>query len=248
MKGLCIEAIFLICFSGLSASSIDEHLNIKSATALAASSGKNIFIKYEADWCLPCQIMNESVFADQNVQDLLKNEFIFITADFNQEKDREWYLKYNVTSLPTMAIIALDSSMIYKTSGSFTTQSFLDKFNHFSNNDHIISLTQHNKIMKDEKFKQIASATKLRSENTIRSIPAIEKNYTVTVGAFAFKQNALNYQKELIRRFGEDVFIIEDPTNRLFRLNIGQFEHRTAGQQLVRDLKKAGVDCYIRKF
>lgn len=75
-KKLLLSIISMIaCVMSASAISLSE------AQSLSKESGKNIFVNYSADWCLPCQIFKDGTMVNPKVQDLVNNEFVVLDAD-----------------------------------------------------------------------------------------------------------------------------------------------------------------------
>ena len=68
-------------------------------------SGQYSVIYFTADWCLPCQVLEEGHFRDERVINLINNGLVSVKADYSEKKDIEWYERYEVRMLPTLLII-----------------------------------------------------------------------------------------------------------------------------------------------
>ena len=64
--------------------------DMDSATAESISSGKNIVLLFSgSDWCAPCMKLEKEIWSNQKFQDLAKDHFIFLRADFPRKKQNQ---------------------------------------------------------------------------------------------------------------------------------------------------------------
>ncbi|QYK56582.1 MAG: thioredoxin fold domain-containing protein [Fimbriimonadaceae bacterium] len=85
------------------------HALIKTAPTMEAalkqvSSDGVVLLKFEADWCAPCQLMKREAFQDQEVVDRLKNTVV-VLIDADDEKNNEVQQKFQVANLPTLVFL-----------------------------------------------------------------------------------------------------------------------------------------------
>ena len=115
-----------LCSTNLFASEVEfQSLSIDQALILADQNDKNIFVSYGAEWCLPCQIMEESILSDKNVIAILNHDFISVKADFDDAKNQEWFGNYGVSCLPTMSIVNDEAKEIDKIEGTMSISEFM---------------------------------------------------------------------------------------------------------------------------
>lgn len=93
----------------------------------AKTSGQKIFVSFSADWCLPCKIMEESLYNDSEIASFLNENFTSIKADVDSNSGNLWNELYNVNSLPTVLFAFEDGNEIERFNGNLTKQQFLDK-------------------------------------------------------------------------------------------------------------------------
>lgn len=73
------------------------------ALAAAKSSGKKVFVDFEATWCGPCKSMDEWIWTDVDVAALLNAGYIGVKLDGDIEKDL--VKRYTVNGYPTMLVL-----------------------------------------------------------------------------------------------------------------------------------------------
>lgn len=80
--------------------------NLTDALAKAKAEHKKVFIDFETDWCGPCKSMDEWIWTDAEVADLLRAGYIGVKLDGDLEKPL--VKRFTVAGYPTM--IVLDAS------------------------------------------------------------------------------------------------------------------------------------------
>lgn len=80
-------------------------MNLDDAKALAKNQDKYIFIDFRADWCKPCIEMEKTTFQDQEVSDMLNNNYIAVKADVSYFDAMDMQELYNVSVLPTILVL-----------------------------------------------------------------------------------------------------------------------------------------------
>lgn len=60
-------------------------LKYNEAMEKAKTSAKLVFVDLYADWCVPCRVMEKTVYSDPTVVSLLNNRFIPVKLDVDSE-------------------------------------------------------------------------------------------------------------------------------------------------------------------
>lgn len=79
--------------------------DFEQAIRKAKAEGKNIFIDFTADWCLPCKQMEATTFVNTQVISKLNNKYIALKIDVSFFDGMDIADKYHVKSYPTFLII-----------------------------------------------------------------------------------------------------------------------------------------------
>lgn len=82
--------------------------DLPAALAEAAKQDKTVLLRFTANWCGPCRVMDARVWPDQSVQAELADKFIIVKRDIDEEQSIAIAQKYGVRGVPT--ILLLDSN------------------------------------------------------------------------------------------------------------------------------------------
>jgi thiol:disulfide interchange protein DsbD len=81
---------------------------LDAALALAKTSGKRIFLDFEAVWCGPCHTMDEWIWTDSDVAAALNSGYIGVKIDVDVNKPL--VARFKTTGYPTMIILNPDGT------------------------------------------------------------------------------------------------------------------------------------------
>ena len=98
--------------------------DLKEAKSLSYESGKSLLIYYTADWCLPCQMMEESTFQDQYLIEKMKEKYVTVEIDRDDLESVEIIEKYNICCLPTLQLINSAGEVIVVNEGTLSREDF----------------------------------------------------------------------------------------------------------------------------
>ena len=92
--------------------------NLDSAFTLASNSNKIIMIDFMAEWCPPCQKMDNETFSNENIIKK-SNEFILIRIDVDKQQDiaKEYNgnaRKYGGAGIPNILFLIRIYILYYK--------------------------------------------------------------------------------------------------------------------------------------
>lgn len=124
VKSWAFIAITLIMLTSLMPSSNSSEIDFKpitleAAKAMAAESGKLIFIDCYTVWCGPCKWMAANTFKDPSVAELFNDKFINLKVEMEKDADgKELSMKYEVRAYPTLLVIDSKGKLVKKTVGA----------------------------------------------------------------------------------------------------------------------------------
>lgn len=84
----------------------EPDLSFPSAKALAAREGKLLLVRFTAEWCAPCRLLEESTLADARVIDYLAEHFVTVAVDVDDFDGFALKQRFEVGSLPTLLFLS----------------------------------------------------------------------------------------------------------------------------------------------
>lgn len=94
-----------------------------SARQEAAESGKPVFLYFTASWCVPCQSLKTTTWADASVERELQK---FVPVKVDVDHSPELAEQYAIYQVPTMILLDVAGQPVRITSGALTARRLLD--------------------------------------------------------------------------------------------------------------------------
>ena len=92
----------------------------------AQSSGKIVFLDMYTTWCAPCKIMDEQVYTDPEVENLLDNNMVSYKVDAEKDNGPDLTVIFNVQVYPTLIFLDDKGREIVRSDGALSTTGFLE--------------------------------------------------------------------------------------------------------------------------
>ncbi len=89
----------------------------EEALVLAEETNQSIFVDVYADWCKPCLYVEKEIFTDEDVRELLNNNFICYRVNIDTPEGRFFEQQYNVSGLPDFLFIDEQGKVMYRETG-----------------------------------------------------------------------------------------------------------------------------------
>lgn len=98
--------------------------NLADGIAKAKAENKKVFIDFETDWCGPCKSMDEWIWTDAAVADVLRAGYIGVKLDGDLEKAT--VKKYTVAGYPTMIVLDATGKEVWRFVGYLSSAEVLE--------------------------------------------------------------------------------------------------------------------------
>jgi thioredoxin 1 len=96
-----------------------------SAQQQAAQSGKPIIMFFTGKWCVPCRIMKRNVWADEQVEAVVKAGFTPVMIELDDPNAAETVSRFRVGATPTTIITDSQGNILERAEGGMGKTVFL---------------------------------------------------------------------------------------------------------------------------
>lgn len=103
--------------------------DIETSTASAKAEKNMLFVDVYTTWCGPCKRMDEQTFSDPRVQSFIKQHFIAVKVDAENDQGRKFCQTNDVHSYPTLLIFDADGKTVDRFSGFVSSRELLRELN-----------------------------------------------------------------------------------------------------------------------
>lgn len=97
--------------------------SVPEAEKIAARDGKYVVMKFEAEWCGPCQLMKKEAFNDPDVVAKLKDAVI-VSVDIDKQETMGLQQKYEVANIPRLVFADSTGKAFGNVMGYDTVETF----------------------------------------------------------------------------------------------------------------------------
>jgi len=262
--------ILMICTATIATASYKEvsftSASLSEAKKAMIETGQYTLIYFTADWCLPCQVLQESHFRDERVIDYINKGFVSIKADYSETSDIEWYDTYEVRMLPTLLIIDQQGNEIDRIQnirntrqlylflhqyGSKKTQSIQKPLAYKIEDNYkpSVDTERHVELAAAKSYPKAKAVLASYKEDTGNiyavDIETYKEGLSIQFGAYNKYGHALNYLKEL-QDEGISVSILEEYVKGRKYYKVVQRVTKYKVEQLYDRYQSQGIDCFIR--
>lgn len=92
--------------------------NLMSVLDMAASKEKLVFVDFYTTWCLPCKMMDEDVFPDKGISELMNDNFVSYKVDAEKGNGPNLAVLYQVVAYPTLLFLDEKGNVLVRKEGA----------------------------------------------------------------------------------------------------------------------------------
>jgi len=100
--------------------------DLASTLAEAGKQDKLVLLRFSAEWCAPCRVMDARVWSDVAVQAKLAENYLPVKADVDDEASVSIARRYGVQAVPTLLILDTNGHELAR--GGFMSSPKMIKF------------------------------------------------------------------------------------------------------------------------
>ena len=98
----------------------------EQAISLATQQDRPVLLRFTAEWCVPCRVMDQNVFPNQDVKAALAAHVVPLKLDIDQESNAEIARRYGIRGIPTLLLVDSQGNELDR--GNFMSAEALVKF------------------------------------------------------------------------------------------------------------------------
>lgn len=216
----------------------------------AAKADKKIFVSFSADWCLPCAMMDENIFADEEIASLINENFIAIKADIDTESGNNWNELYNANYLPTSLFARKNGNEIDRLNGVPSRVEFLDFLKRILSEQEIASLDKPAIAHKTKVIKSEIIHAELKEAGK-EVVPNDVSKFQIQLGAFGSSNNAQKLIAEVESKNNCKLSVLEEHNasgTLLYKVISQNFHTESEAIEQLISIQRQGYDGFIRKL
>lgn len=84
----------------------------------AEAEGKLVFVDIYTTWCLPCKLMDEDVFTDEDTAEFMNKNFINYKVDAEKNNGPDLKALYQVSAYPTLLFLDTKGRVLERKTGT----------------------------------------------------------------------------------------------------------------------------------
>ncbi len=96
-------------------------ISLSEARELSAETGRYTFIKFGADWCITCKLMEETALTDKRIVNILDSKFVVLDVDIDQASGSRIKDEFYINQLPTLIILDDLGNQVRRQEGAIGT-------------------------------------------------------------------------------------------------------------------------------
>lgn len=234
--------LVLATVGSMIASSITFHNgNFESAKRKAASENKLVILEFYATWCIPCQWMEETTFADPEVIRQMNENYVPVKINIDDFDGYALKEQYGVKILPTMLIFSADGEIVERIEETLPPsrmQQILHK------NKTVKAAIVHEPNRSPESLTKINK----KPQKSESGYEYHAKTFKLQLGYFENYENTISFYSDMKKKVNEPMVILHDfqGTSVTYRVLIGNYGSEEEAQVNQKRLKtNYDVDSHL---
>ena len=272
MKKLVILVMILFPLSkGIGSAPIQVQFfngSLDEAVQKASEEGKLYFIQFTADWCMPCQWMDQNTFQDAQLADYINTQIIAIKIDIDQKEGKRLQKKYDIKSLPSSLVFSAQGDLLVRKESSLAADRFLHLLRHHNKPEnrqasqppaYQVAILDSPKarinlsrpaLIPDQPAQQTVQLAAVTSTPTTPppAPPSNLETFGIQIGVYNDYYNAVQEVVRLEKRINLPVHLFTSRGARVYKVIIGPFPNHDGAQYYLQLLKQKSIKGLIKRM
>ncbi|HKK89700.1 MAG TPA: thioredoxin family protein [Saprospiraceae bacterium] len=236
MKGRLFFLLIFLCVTATmqGTSNPDKafgHAALEEVNTRAWRQGKMIVIDFTAEWCLPCQMMEEHTFSSPGIIEILNQEFVAVQYDIQSFDGVALKSEYSIKSLPTLLVLHPDGTELKRLQGAMSATELLSELK---------SVLSTHRIEKQEHYGLERPPLRPKEQETPLTIGS---SHVIQLGLFSDRENA--HQMMLKMPVDSRIVSKEKEGHTYWALVSKQSGTAAEMKALKIKLDKQGISCFL---
>lgn len=223
------------------------------AKSIASKSNKHILVYHTAEWCLPCQMLEQNHFTNPDTKAIIENNYIPVKADYDHKADQVWYEKHEVRMLPTFVIYNQKGEKLKTIQNPRSVAQLQYELNKYIESNYELAIVQSNiKTYKTEgnimlpKAQLVSSPKEVIKMPVNRTPPTYSNSRAIQFGAFTQYDNAMKLLQSLNQKSISAMIQEEKVGNITYYKVIERLSNNTHQGGKLYKYQSKGIDCFER--
>jgi thioredoxin-related protein len=263
----------LSLFSASPPSVVFLESSLAEARQQAASEGKLYFIHFAANWCMPCQWMEQHSFTDPVLAEYLQEHYLALRIDVDAAEGRVLQKQYAVKVLPTILAFSARGQLLGRHEGALAPEALLEHLQAYdrqANRSPLLAAQDQEGLLSSPRpilslsrpalMPDVPSAQAPARATPTAARPAPGPTaqfasyrqptfFSIQAGLFSSYENAVRESAKLEKRSGETAHLSPDNSagQTVYRIYLGRFDSRERALSHLQQLEQRGVNGFVKE-
>ena len=232
----------------------------ESISQKGKSQNKYFFVKFSADWCAPCKVMDSNVNNNPTLVNFVQDNFLAVKADIDDTTGKEWKDKFNACCLPTLVVFSPDGYELGRKEGTIPSSEFLSFLENaigkkatlvMKNTTPSFTLNERPVINTKPKSKPKPQFVTMTSKGTATTIsaPVVSQKWTLLISKHSELKDANKEIKTLKNKLDDAILLTAKMDNQrlIYQVSIGNISNEQEAIMLRKKLKAKDIRSSIIK-
>jgi len=196
-----------------------------NAKSKAGEEGKLFFVEFYADWCTPCKWMDKTTFRNENVVNILNNNYVALKMDIESTEGSLLKHQYSVRMLPTILIFNSEGEIVERVEKTLSSDSMVSLLS-FHDNPVNRKVFNHEENSSPSVYEENRGPNLDNLYSQYQMAERFRTNYKLQIANYFNYTDAYEKVKELKEEFVEPIVVLNtymDNTTQ-YRVLMGEFK------------------------